>query len=140
MCPDRPTDQARLVLLVDDTASSAAALELVLSGMPAIAVRTFANGEAAWSFLGSAEGSAVRAVITDLDMPLINGLELIRRIRSSAVYAALPILVVSGTTDPTEPQRALEAGADAFFPKPWSPGRVCATLEHLLYEREPGQH
>jgi CheY-like chemotaxis protein len=132
-----PGDGAeRLILLVEDRKASAAALEIVISDIDAASVRTFSNGAAAWSFLESGEGQSVCAVITDLEMPLIGGLELIRRIRSSAVHAGTPVIVVSGTTDVNAPQRALEAGANAFFPKPWSPGKLRATLEQLLYERD----
>ncbi|MGA3023393.1 MAG: response regulator [Bryobacteraceae bacterium] len=130
----------RLVLLVEDRAASAAALEMAVGDMADVTLRTVSNGAAAWSFLESGAGEKVCAVITDLDMPLIDGIELIRRIRSSAAHAHTPVIVISGTTEVTAPQKALEAGANAFFPKPWSPGRVCATLERLLYERNAKRH
>jgi CheY-like chemotaxis protein len=135
MAEETGADQEQLVLLVEDRAAAAAALEMVLGNIASVTVRTVSNGATAWSFLESGKGQQVCAVITDLDMPLMNGMELIRRIRSSAVHAETPIIVISGTTEVTAPKRALEAGANAFFPKPWSPGRVCATLEQLLYER-----
>lgn len=135
MSGETAADQERLVLLVEDRAASAAALEIVVGGIPGVTVRTVSNGAVAWSFLESPDGEKVCAVMTDLDMPLINGMELIRRIRSSAMHAQMPVIVISGTTEATAPQKALEAGANAFFPKPWSPGQVCATLEQLLYER-----
>jgi CheY-like chemotaxis protein len=135
MSGETAADRESLVLLVDDGAAAAAALEMVVGNLPAVTVRTVRDGAAAWKFLEGRDGQKVGAVITDLDMPLVDGMELIRRIRSSAVHAATPIIVISGTTEVTAPQKALEAGANAFFPKPWSPGRVCATLEQLLYER-----
>jgi len=135
MAEENTAEHERLVLLVDDRPASAAALEMVVGEMFGFAVHTVANGAAAWRFLESAAGKSVQAVITDLDMPLISGMELIRRMRSDSLHSATPIIVISGTTDPAAPQRALQAGANAFFPKPWSPGQVCATLEQLLYER-----
>ena len=140
MSGETAVDQERLVLLVEDRAAAAAALEMVLGNMASVTVRTVSNGAAAWSFLESGDGEKVCAVITDLDMPLINGMELIRRIRSSAVHAGTPVIVISGTTEVNAPKWALEAGANAFFSKPWSPGRVCATLEQLLYERNAKRH
>jgi DNA-binding response OmpR family regulator len=140
MLDEATEDGERLVLLVEDRAASAAALEMVLGTMAFVTVRTVANGAVAWDFLKSDDGRKVRAVITDLDMPLIDGMELIRRIRLSDAHSGTPVIVISGTTEVTAPQKALEAGADAFFPKPWSPGRVCATLEQLLYERHAKRH
>ena len=128
--------EERLILLVEDRASSAAALEMVVGAVTSAAVRTFPDGAAAWKFLESGDGEKVRAVITDLDMPRLSGLELIQRMRSSVTHRATPVIVISGTTESTAPAQALEAGANAFFAKPWSPGRVRATLEQLLYETD----
>jgi len=133
-------EQDHLVLLVEDRPASAVALEMVIGTMTSVSVRIVSNGAAAWSFLQSGAGESVRAVITDLDMPLVDGMELIRRIRSSAGHADTPIIVISGTTDLNAPKQALEAGANAFFSKPWSSARVCATLEQLLYAKNAKRH
>ncbi len=129
----------RLIVVVEDAAASASALEMMLSTVANITVQSFANGAAAWSFLESGNGQPVGAVITDLDMPAINGFELIRRMRSSAAYACTPVIVVSATTEQAAPERALEAGANAFFAKPWSPRRVRAIVEQLLYEKDQSE-
>lgn len=126
----------RVILVVDDAAASASALEVVLSANGDTAIRTATNGAAAWKYLESGAGTGVCAVITDLDMPVMDGFELIRRIRSSAAHAKLPVIVVSGTTERNAPTQAIEAGANAFFGKPWSPCRIRATLEQLLYEND----
>jgi CheY-like chemotaxis protein len=44
----------------------------------------------------------------------------------------LPIIVVSGDTDPRTPERLASIGVDAFFPKPYSPAQVRLKLEQLL--------
>ncbi len=74
------------------------------------------------------------ALITDVNLPSMDGLELVSRIRSGGAYADLPIIVVSADTDPRMPARALEAGADAFFPKPYSPAAVRKKVEELIHE------
>ena len=139
MNEERSAGRERVILLVEDRASSAAALEMTISGLRSAHVRMMPNGAAAWNFLEGNEGGKVCAVVTDLDMPLVDGMELIRRMRRSDTHANTPVIVVSGTTDPAAPTKAIEAGANAFFSKPWSPGRVCATLEQLLYENEAKQ-
>ncbi|HTP85791.1 MAG TPA: response regulator [Bryobacteraceae bacterium] len=136
MPEELPENGEQIVLLVEDRAASAAALEMVLSGIDSVRVRISPNGAAAWDFLQGIEGGKVCAVVTDLDMPLISGMDLIRRIRASGAHAKTPVIVVSGTTDAAAPQEAMQAGANAFFSKPWSPGRVRATLEQLLHGRD----
>jgi DNA-binding response OmpR family regulator len=78
------------------------------------------------------EDAAISALVTDLHMPKNNGFDLIRDVRTESRYARLPILMISGDSDPRLPQRALEIGADAFFPKPYSPAAVRRKLEQLL--------
>jgi DNA-binding response OmpR family regulator len=45
----------------------------------------------------------------------------------------MPILVISGDTDPHTPERVRRLGADAFFTKPYSPGEVREKLEQLIH-------
>jgi CheY-like chemotaxis protein len=75
----------------------------------------------------------VDAVITDLHLPAMTGLELIARIRGQDRFRSLPILAVSAATDPATPKAALASGANAFFPKPFSPVAVRRKLEELMY-------
>jgi CheY-like chemotaxis protein len=76
--------------------------------------------------------SEIVAIITDLHLPQSDGLAFIRQLRAEPRFARLPILLISGDSDPRLAQRALETGADAFFPKPYSPAAVRRRLEQLL--------
>jgi CheY-like chemotaxis protein len=53
----------------------------------------------AWRIL-SGHGPSIRAIVTDLNMPRMDGFELIRRVRADGRLAAMPIVVVSADTDP----------------------------------------
>lgn len=77
-------------------------------------------------------GARVCALVTDLNMPVLDGFELIARIRSDQRYIGLPIIVVSGDIDPATPERVTRLGVDAFFAKPYSPAIVQRALENLL--------
>ena len=72
------------------------------------------------------------AMITDLHLPHMSGFELIRRVRELPGYAGVPILVISGDSDPGTPGRIQALGANAFFSKPYSPAAVRKKLEMLL--------
>jgi CheY-like chemotaxis protein len=65
-------------------------------------------------------------------MPRMDGFEFIERIRAQPRHQRLPIIVVSGDTDPGTPERLESIGANAFFPKPYSPAQVRLKLEQLL--------
>ncbi len=117
-----------IILIVDDSETSVAALELALAGISGIGVEFAHSGAEALRMLDG----RVRAIVTDLEMPRMDGFELIRRVRAERAYARLPIVVVSAATDPAAPERARSLGADAFFSKPCSPAAVRGRLEQLL--------
>src|SRR4051794_16710787 len=119
------------VLIVEDSENSAATLEIAFLSIPGVSVRRAASGTEALRILDG-EAPAIRAVITDLNMPRMDGFELIRRIRQHQKLAATPIIVVSADTDPDTPDRIAQLGVSAFFPKPYSPSQVRRKLEQIL--------
>jgi CheY-like chemotaxis protein len=120
----------RAVLIVDDSDQMTATLEVALSGLPGVVVVSARDGVEALQVLASR--SDVQALITDLQMPRMDGFELIGRVRADGRLAGLPIIAVSGHADPHLPARARALGADAFFGKPFSPARLCEQLIRLL--------
>jgi CheY-like chemotaxis protein len=122
------------VLIVEDSESSAVMLEIAFLGIPGVSVRTVASAAEAWRILeGGTE--AVRVMVTDLNMPRMDGYELIRRVRADERLSGMPIMVVSADTDPATPERVAALGVEAFFPKPFSPALVRRKLEQLLNGR-----
>jgi CheY-like chemotaxis protein len=119
------------VLIVEDAATWATTLEMAFLAIPDIAVTVLPTAQEALRLLASAD-CAVRAVVTDLNMPRMDGFEFIQRIRAQPRHQRLPIIVVSGDTDPGTPDRLAAIGANAFFPKPYSPAQVRIKLEQLL--------
>jgi CheY-like chemotaxis protein len=124
-------EQAHPVLIVEDSENSAAMLEIALSDIPGIAVRLVTSGYEALSLLRG-DGPLFHAIVTDLNMPRMDGYELIRHIRGDCRLSSTPIIVVSADTDPDTPQRIAQLGVNAFFPKPFSPAQVRRKLEQLL--------
>ncbi|MBM3815026.1 MAG: response regulator [Acidimicrobiia bacterium] len=112
-----------LVLIVEDSEQVAANLEIALEGWQ---VAVTGSAEEALEVLRQGE---VRAVITDLDLPRMDGAELIRRLRRER--GDVPVIVTSGRAEAS----AEELGADAFFGKPYSPAKVREELERLLHEK-----
>jgi CheY-like chemotaxis protein len=126
---------SRLILIVEDNETCAETLQIALESLPGLEVRALSSPRAAFATLhqtGSKAGDEVAAIITDLHMPQSDGLDLIRRLRAEPRFARLPILLISGDSDPRLEARALAQGADAFFPKPYSPAAVRKKLEQLL--------
>jgi CheY-like chemotaxis protein len=130
----------KLVLIVEDSETCAETLLIALESLPGIEARVIRSPRAAIAAMHD-PGNDVAALVTDLNLadnggdpgqPLSNGFDLIRKLRNEPRFARLPILLISGDSDPMLPQRALAQGADAFFPKPYSPSAVRRKLEQLI--------
>lgn len=71
-------------------------------------------------------------ILADIMMPDIDGLYLIRSLRSKPIWADIPTIVVSARTLPEERSAAKEAGADAFVSKPFSFGDLRTMIHSFL--------
>jgi CheY-like chemotaxis protein len=121
----------RTVLIVEDAESCATTLEIALLAIPHIHIRVTPTARQALELLASA-GGKISALVTDLNMPAMDGFELIERVRADSRTARLPIVVISGDSDPQTPARLYRLGADAYFGKPYSPAQVRQKVEQLL--------
>lgn len=119
----------RVVLLVEDAAECLAPLDVALETVEGLRIQYAASAEEA---LRTLDRQTVSAVVTDYHLPEMDGLELVAQIRKRERDRHLPILVVSGDSDPETPMRALRTGADAFFSKPYSPAAIRRKLEEVL--------
>jgi len=122
---------SRTVLIVEDAESCATTLEIALLAIPHIHIRVAPTARQALELLASA-GGKISALVTDLNMPAMDGFELIERVRADSRTARLPIVVISGDSDPRTPARLYRLGADAYFGKPYSPAQVRQKVEQLL--------
>jgi CheY-like chemotaxis protein len=120
-----------VVLIVEDSENNSAVLEIAFLGIPGLNVLMAPSATEALRILGGGPG-AVGAMVTDLNMPRMDGYELIRRVRADKRLSGMPIIVVSADTDPATPERIAALGVDAYFPKPFSPALVRRKLEQIL--------
>ena len=132
MSPEAQPEQVHKVLIVEDSDPCAATVEMALLGISGLWLVRAPSGLEALRILKQ-PGSGVRAIITDLNMPQMDGFELIRQIREEDQISGIPIIVLSADTDPATPGRVAEMKVDAFFAKPFSPAEVRRKLEQLLH-------
>jgi two-component system chemotaxis response regulator CheY len=133
---DYQAESRRAVLIVEDSENSATMLEIAFLGIPGLAVLQATSAVEALRILIHG-ATRIQAIVTDLNMPRMDGFELIRRVREDRRLSGTPIIVVSADTDPETPGRIAELGVDAFFAKPFSPAQVRRKLEQLLNATTP---
>jgi two-component system chemotaxis sensor kinase CheA len=124
---------SRRVLLVDD---SGFFRNLIVSLLRAAGIDalTAANGEEALALLHS--GPPVNLVITDIDMPVVDGYELTRRLRADPQTARLPVIAMSGHTGPRHMELGAQAGFTRHLPK-LDRDQLMEAVTELLGAEEP---
>jgi CheY-like chemotaxis protein len=119
----------KLILVVEDSEDCASTLEIALDSLAGVEVRFLRTAEEA---LRALSGLQVAAIVTDIQLPGMDGLEFISQLRGDGDHSSLPIMVISGAAERDARMRALAAGATAFFSKPFSPLAVRQKLEALI--------
>ena len=125
--------------MVEDSASTRsfvrAILEDAVAQLGPVEVTEAASGFDAMRLLPRARYDLI---ITDINMPDVNGLELISFIRKSAQYQTTPLVIISTQATERDVERGRKLGADAFVPKPFTPELLRETCERLLNRRASG--
>jgi CheY-like chemotaxis protein len=122
---------AQTVLIVED-GDNVVPLEIALGSLRDIKIQVLPNGREALRALKD-HSLDLAAVITDLNLPFVDGYGIVKAIRSDERHSELPIIVISGEADPETPSRLRNLGVNAFFPKPYSPTEIRQTLEDLIH-------
>jgi DNA-binding response OmpR family regulator len=82
-------------------------------------------------------GSRIDFILTEINLPKLDGFELIRLVRLNVLYKHLPILVLSKFEDSSSRIKCLESGADAYVAKPFNPLEVRARVRGMLRHTAP---
>ena len=126
------------VLIVDDSPVMRSFIRrvLALSGFDVGEYVEAGNGEEALTQLAA---HRVDVILTDINMPQMNGEELLRRLCSDGVLKTTPAVVIS--TDSTNERivRMIELGAQGYMSKPFTPETLREELERVLGERDAGR-
>lgn len=120
--------QAPLCLLVDDSASVRRATADLVRDL-GLRVTDVASGRQALKVLKDTEPALV---ITDLEMPDIDGLELTRAIRADPRYSGLPVVMLTSRRTAQHQREAREAGVSSFVSKPFNENELAALIRGYL--------
>jgi adenylate cyclase len=121
------TDDTARILVVDDTPQNIRLLDAVLSPRGYTVIPAASGQEA----LDSLAERSPDLILLDIQMPVMDGYEVCRRIREEPTTRALPIVMITAAGD-QEKLKALEAGADEFIAKPFNQAELLARVKSLL--------
>ena len=119
------------VMIVDDSPSMRAFVRRVmdLSGFEVDTCLNAGNGAQGLALL---QQEAVDIILTDINMPEMNGEEFLRRIEEHDRYRSIPVVVISTDATENRMQRMMQLGAKGYISKPFSPEALRGELERVL--------
>ena len=116
------------ILLVDDSVSMREMVGFTLKGA-GFAVSQAEDGVEALKF---AQGNTVDLVITDINMPNMDGITLIKELRALPTYKFIPILTLTTENSVEKKQLGKIAGATGWIVKPFDPDHILSTVKRVI--------
>jgi len=116
------------ILIVDDSVSIREVISFTLENANYLVL----VAEDAKEALKIAANNTVDLVITDLYMPEMDGIELIKQLRTMEDYSKIPILFLTTESQPIKKMEAKESGATGWIIKPFVPAKLLAAINKVL--------
>ncbi len=119
---------SKLIMTVDDSASIRQMVSFTIKGA-GYEVLEAVDGQDA---LAKLDGSGINMMITDLNMPNMDGIELIRNVRANAAFKFIPIIMLTTESQAEKKQEGKSAGATGWIVKPFKPEQLLAVIKKVL--------
>jgi two-component system chemotaxis response regulator CheY len=123
------SESRQRVLVVEDSATMRGFVTAALESAGPYSVTQAESGFQALKVLPRAHYDLI---ITDINMPDINGLELVRFIRESEAHRSTPLIIISTDGRDVDRDRGLKLGANAYLVKPFAPEKLLETVRSVL--------
>lgn len=125
----------RRILVVEDSASTRSLIRAILEDpafSAAVGPVEVTEAQSGFDAMRLLPRTRYDLIITDINMPDVNGLELIHFIRRSEQYRSTPLVIISTQATERDVERGRKLGADAYVPKPFTPELLRGACEKLL--------
>jgi len=119
---------AKTIITVDDSASVRQMVAFTLKGAGYTVIEAGDGKDA----LAKLTGNKADMVITDLNMPNMNGIELIKALRANPSYKFVPIVLLTTESQDTKKQEGKAAGATGWIVKPFKPEQLLSVVKKVL--------
>ena len=119
---------AKTILIVDDSASLRQVVAIALKG-GGYDVLEACDGKDA---LGKLTGQKIHLIISDVNMPNMNGIEFVKAVKQLATYKFTPIIMLTTESQEDKKQEGQAAGAKAWVVKPFKPEQMLAAVAKLV--------
>lgn len=123
------------ILVVDDseTVRAVIARTLEMAAVPVRSLQEASNGEEALAILRE---EWIDIVFSDINMPVMTGVEMISRMQEDELLSTIPVIVVSTEGSKTRMEELMSKGVHAYIRKPFTPEKVKEIIDELLEGRD----
>jgi len=119
---------SKIIMTVDDSASVRQMVSFTLKDAGYGVVEAVDGVDA----LSKLNGTPIHMMITDLNMPNMDGIELIRNVRANPAYKFIPIILLTTESQSEKKQEGKAAGATGWIVKPFKPEQLLAVIKKVL--------
>lgn len=119
---------SKTIMIADDSESIRELLEMTLVKEGYHVIKTVDGSDAMLQL----NGQHIDLVITDLNMPVMDGIDLIREIRKTERYATTPVLFLTTESQASRKDEARVAGATGWIVKPFMPERLLSVIQKVI--------
>ena len=125
------------ILIVDDCPQILSKMRSILKNIGFNKIDEAKNGEQAWAFLEIDETchEPYELVITDINMPIMNGLKLLRKIKGSEIFKDIPVFMVTTRDEMDVVLKAIELGAKNYLIKPFNEEKIKKKILEIFYSQ-----
>jgi two-component system chemotaxis response regulator CheY len=118
----------KIIMTVDDSASIRQMVGFTLRQAGYQVIEAVDGKDA----LTKSSGAGIHMVVTDLNMPNMDGIELIRKLRAAPKFKFIPIIMLTTESQAEKKQAGKEAGATGWIVKPFKPEQLLAVVKKVL--------
>lgn len=118
----------RILVIEDDTLLCWLLKKIVGTNAEVVVMH---DGLDAWNWLS--EGNETDLIISDIKMPSLGGLELLKKLSGTPGLKEIPVIILSGFEDPVKRKACLDLGAYTYMVKPFEPPVLISTVEQALH-------
>lgn len=119
---------AKTILIVDDSASMRQLVKLSLTGAGHQVIEACDGRDA----LSKLTGQKINLIISDVNMPNLDGIGLVKAVKQKAEYRFTPIMMLTTESEQSKKAEGQAAGAKAWIVKPFQPQQLLAAVEKLI--------
>jgi len=123
--------KVKTVLIVDDSTSLREFISIILKNAGYDVVMA-ENGKDALNRLNGFNDARVDIVITDLNMPVMNGIEFVKQMRGTSMYSSIPVVLMTTELHESKKQEAKQAGVSEWINKPFTPRQLRDTIKKFI--------